>query len=82
MRGVHRVYLDDGSKAYLEFRGTSQGDSWSLGLCVPRDALQDLADAGVLDLLDLVAELLDDGGAGRRSTRSATGPSVVSQAAP
>lgn len=58
MRRVFRAKLERGSSSALEVARTgASDDSWIVALVVPEKELERLGEAGVLDLLDVAAEL-------------------------
>jgi len=58
MTRVFRAKLERGSSSALEaFRAGGRDDSWIVALVVSEHELVRFGDAGVLDLLDVVAEL-------------------------
>lgn len=58
MRRVLRTKLERGSSSALEVvRTGADDDSWIVALVVSEQELERFGDAGVLDLLDVAAEL-------------------------
>ncbi len=60
MRRVFRTTLERGSSSALEIvRTGASDDSWIVALVVSEQELERFGDAGVLDLMDVAAELRD-----------------------